>query len=266
MATNPDPGAQDRPDLSLWVDADSGVVPVPPTSDYLTALRKRWWIVAVAALLAVAGALVFSLTAPKKYDATASVLLTDSQATSLFAQTSASRSPDPERDLNTGVELVKSNAVADTVRQRLRLPMSVNKLRSEVGVATDGNSNVVSIKVRDPVPVRAAAIANAFAAEYVAFRRASAHTQYSQAARYVKGQLRAMSRHSRTGSEGRALSGRVNDLELASAVDKGGVQLLDRATVPTSAATPRPVFNAVVALVIGLFAGSLIAILLRRRA
>jgi uncharacterized protein involved in exopolysaccharide biosynthesis len=264
VLTNPAQRSKEQPDLSLWVDPESGFVPVQEASGYLAALRKRWWIVAAAAVVAVTGALAFSLTAEKKYDATASVLLTDSQATSILPQTSGARSPDPERDLNTGVELVTSNAVADTVRRRLRLPMSVEQLRSEVNVEADGNSNVVSIKVRDPAPARAAATANAFAAEYVAFRRNSARRLYSQAADYVKRQLRGIRPRARSRPEGRVLAARVNDLKLASAVDRGGVQVLDRASAPTSAATPRPFFNAAVALVIGLFIGSLLAILLRR--
>jgi polysaccharide biosynthesis transport protein len=266
VLTSPEQRAQWRRDRSSWVDIEPEVVPAQRGSDYLTALRKHWWIVAAVAVFAVVGALAFTLTAVKKYDATATVLLTDSQATSVLPQNSGSRSPDPERDLNTGIQLVTSNAVAHTVQQRLHLPMSVDRLRSEVSVEADGNSNVVSIKVRDPSPTRAAATANAFAAEYVAFRRSSARRLYAQAAHYVKGQLQDLSPRTRARGEGRTLQSRVNDLQLASAVDKGGVEFLDRAAVPTTAASPRPFFNAGVALVIGLLVGWLLAILLRRLA
>jgi succinoglycan biosynthesis transport protein ExoP len=240
------------------------IVPAERGADYLRALRKRWSIVVAVTGIAVAAALGSSLMAQKKYDATANVLLARSQLVSTLFQTGA-QSLDPERDVNTNVEIVTSGTVALRVMTKLRLPMTVPQLLSEVKTATKGNSNVVGITVRDPVPARAALIANAFAAEYVAYENDTARAQFRQGVSSVQRQLDAMSPGDRRSPAGHQLAERLQQYEIAAGVDTAGVRMLDPALVPTSPATPRPKMAAIIALIVGLFFGSLVAIGLARR-
>lgn len=251
-------------DFEFFRAEPHAIVPAERGVDYLHALRKRWWVVVAAALIAVVAALGSSLMAQKKYDATANVLLARSQLVSTLFQTGA-QSLDPERDVNTNIEIVTSGTVAQRVLTKLRLPMTVQQLLSEVKTATKGNSNVLAITARDPLPARATLIANAFAAEYVAYENDTARAQFRQGANSVQRQLDAMSASERRSPAGHQLAERVQQYEIAAGADVAGVRMLDPALDPTSPATPRPKTAAMIALIVGLFFGSLLAIGLARR-
>jgi Mrp family chromosome partitioning ATPase len=235
-------------------------VPGQQVSHYLKALRRRWWFVAAVTATAVGAALAVSLTAQKEYDATAKVLLTNSEPVNTIFLTQQVRSQDPERDVNTDVALVTLDPVARRVQRRLNLPLSTAQLLREVHASTAGTTNVISITARDPSPARAQAIANAFAAEYLAYRRDAAQAQYNQAAAVAAQELAAMTPEQRSSSSGTALATSLQDLQTASKLVTGGVQIAEQATVPTSAATPRTKLAVAVALLLGLTLGAICAI------
>jgi succinoglycan biosynthesis transport protein ExoP len=238
------------------------IVPAQQASRYLKALRRRWWMVAVLTATAVGAALAVSLTSQKEYDATAKVLLSNSEPVNTIFLTQPVRAQDSERDVNTDVALVRLDAVARRVQRRLGLPLSTSQLLDEVRASTAGITNVISITARDLVPARAQAIANAFAAAYVAFRRDNAQAQYEEAAARAARQLAAMTPEQRNSSRGKALANSLQDLQTASKLVTGGVQIAERATLPTHSATPRTKLVFVVALLLGLFVGALGAIAL----
>lgn len=231
-------------------------------SDYLRALRARWQIVALATVVAAGAAFGVSLTSPNQYDATAKILLDTAEPIDALLGQGTARSNDPERDINTGVALIRLDPVAKRVQQELGLALSLRQLLREVKANTQGNSNVVEITVRDPVPERATAIANGFASEYVAFRRSSARGRYNDAARLAQKQLESLTPAKRTTAEGRALQARLEELQIAATLQTGGSQFVQQAAVPTSRATPRPKRSAAVGIFLGLVLGSLFAILL----
>src|SRR6188472_3226725 len=97
--------------------------PVEGMHLYALTLRRRWRMaLAIVALAAVAGFLVASLSA-KSHDATAKVLLGQQRQVDALLGTS-DFSPDPERELNTGIELITLEPIADGVRRSLGLPES----------------------------------------------------------------------------------------------------------------------------------------------
>jgi uncharacterized protein involved in exopolysaccharide biosynthesis len=241
------------------------LVPAQQASHYLRAIRRRWWIVAVVAVLATVGAFAYSAASPKKYDATADVVFGKSNLLSTVFQSSGGQSLDPERDVNTNLQLVTSYPIAQRVLDRLRLPMTMSQLLAEVNVSTLGNSNVLAITARDPLPSRAASIANAFAGQYIEYDGETTRAQYGRGAQTLKRQLDSMTPANRSSEPGRALADRVQQMEIAAAVSSSSVRLLNPATRPTSAAVPRPKTNVAIALIVGLFLGSLLAIGLARR-
>jgi tyrosine-protein kinase len=234
------------------------VTPVERVFDYAGALRRYWRIVALTAVLATGAALFLSLTSAKLYDATAKVLVSNSEPIDVVSH-SNSRSADPERDLNTGIALVKLNDIAQAAVEKLGRPVSGQQLLSEVKVGPEGNSSVIGIKVRDPSASRAARLANAFAEQYLIFRRDAARGPYVHAADSARGRLEALGPDARKGAEGQALLDRINELTVASTVQTGGVQLVNRATPSASPATPHTRLNVAAGLLAGLFLGSVLA-------
>ncbi len=221
-------------------------------------LRRRWRIVVMVVLLTTAAALASSLTSTKQYEGTAKLLLrADEPIEALVGRAPGGGSTaDPERETNTKVALIKLETVADRVVDRLGLGISAQALLSQVSTEVEGTSDIVAITVRDPDPRRAARIADGFAEEYVAFRRESAQRSIDEAVTLARARLNSLTPDARASAEGRQLEARQRELEIASSLQTGGAEVVRRAAVPTSAASPRPKL----ALVLGLLGGLLLGI------
>jgi uncharacterized protein involved in exopolysaccharide biosynthesis len=238
------------------------IVPAERASVYLASLRRRWWLVLAVVILAAVAGFVVASRQQKRYDASAKVLLTTAEPVNLLLHSTAGASSDPERDLNTQVELVKLDSIAQHVRAELGLPLTSAQLLREIRAAADGNSNLLTITARDAVPARAAAIANAFARQYADFRRRQAQEAYSAAAGQALLELRSLSPAQRDGVPGTALRQQMRELQVAGALQTGGVHLVDAASVSTTPATPRPKLAAAAGGLIGFLVGALAAIAL----
>ena len=236
------------------------IVPAERASVHLLAIRRRWWLVVAGAV--IAGALAFAVSSheQKRYDANAKVLLSNAEPVNLLLHSTAAPSLDPVRDLQTDFALVKLDSVALLVRAQLKLPLTATQLLREVRVAPLGMSNLVVITARDLSPGRAAAIANAFAVRYIHVRRSQAQAGYREAAELAQRQLASLSPAQQQGAQGATLRQQLHQLQAAGALQTGGAQLVDPASVPTSAASPRPKFAAAVGAFTGLLLGALAAI------
>jgi succinoglycan biosynthesis transport protein ExoP len=230
--------------------------------DYLRTLRRRWRLVVGLTVLVTGAALAASLTATKQYDATAKLLLSSEEPINQLIEPSAGSSIDPERDIDTQVALIKLETVAERVRRRLRLSTPASALLRQVTTDTESSSDIVSIRVRDRSPVWAARIANGFAGAYLAFRRSSARANLQEAARLARAQLAALSPEERATEQGSLLAARLRELEIAAALQTGGVEVVRRATVPTAPSRPRPVLSGTLGLLLGLGLGLVGALLL----
>lgn len=230
--------------------------------DYLRVVRRRWWLVALVTALVTGGALAVSLTSTKLYDATAKLLLVqDEPVNRLLNPNAPAQSGDVERSINTKVELIKLDTVANQVRRELRLSESTDDLLSKVTTRVEGTSDIVGVTVRDTNPRRAARIANAFASSYVDFRRRSARRSIENAVELARNQLNSLSAEARQSEQGQRLQARLRELEIAATLQTGGVEIVRRATVPSDAARPRPLLSAALGLVLGLLVAVALALI-----
>ena len=236
------------------------VAPADRASDHLGALARRWWLIVACAILAGAGAYGLSKLQQPRYDATAKVLLTTAEPVNVLSHSTAAPSLDPERQLNTDIELVKLDSVAFNVQRELRVPLTRVQLLDEVRVSAEGLSNLVAITARDASPTRAAAIANAFATRYIDVRQAQARAAYQTAAELAQGRLAQLNAKQLAGRPGAALRLQLHELRTTGELQTGGAQLVDRAQVPTTAASPRPLFSALVGALVGALIGALAAL------
>jgi len=236
------------------------ILPAERASVYVSAIARRWWL--VVALAAVAGivAFTFSSNQPKRYDASARVLLDNAEPVNVLLHAMAPQSFDPERALNTDIALVKLDSVAVRVRKQLKLRLTTAQLLSQVTAAPVGTSNIIAITARDESPKRAANIANAFAVRYVATLRSQAQGSYRSAAQLAKQQLQSLSRVQQRGAQGATLRQQLHQLQVAGALQTGGASLVNAAEVPTKAASPKPEFAVAVGTFLGLVLGALAAI------
>lgn len=231
--------------------------------DYARAIKRRWPFVLMVTLLVVAAALTVSFASEKKYDASAELLFGGQESVqNLVTPDATVDSGDPERELNNNVQLIKLDTVAEAVKRRLRLDVSVEQLLEMVETETSATSDIVTVVVRDTDPRRAAAIANAYVEEYVAFRRRSSRQRYNSAARLADARLAALSPSELQSEEARQLRARKRELEITAALQTGGVEIVRRARAPEAASRPRPKLALAVGLVLGLLLGVALALAL----
>ncbi len=223
--------------------------------EYLRALRERWRFVLLIAAITTVVALAVSLSGEKQYDASAELLLRGQEPINALLQPNAGGSNDPERDLNTEVELIKVGGTAQAALRRLRLDRSTDALLEQVETETSSASNIVTLTVRDTDPVLAARIANAFAEAYVEVRVQSARQRYTQAAELAQQQLLQLTPLERRTSQGLELQARRRELQIAAALQTGGAEIVRRASVPKSASRPRPKLSGAIGLFLGLLLG-----------
>jgi Mrp family chromosome partitioning ATPase len=243
------------------VEAMAARSPAERLREYLRVARRRWVVLAAVTGIVAMVALVISLTGTKKYDATAVLLLREVEPVDSILGNSSSVS-DPERESNTQIGLIKLDAVAEGVKEQLDLEASPNELLEQVTTEFQGNSDLVSVTVRDESPRLAAEIANGFATQYVSFRRETARASLEEAAALARDRLESLSLEESASTEGRQLEARLRELEIASSLQTGGVEVVRRASVPVSPAVPRPLLSTFVGLLVGFGLAVAIVVLL----
>lgn len=139
----------------------------------LAALRRRWWVVAIFVLLALAVALGFSLAQPRSYQATSTLLVQSPRYQWRF---DASFVPlvDSRRDYQREtLAISRSDDIAQQAAQTLQaagLDIAAESVASAVSVrAGDGNTILVTATAGDPD--QAAAMANAWTAALLQLSR-----------------------------------------------------------------------------------------------
>ena len=234
----------------------------PQLSDYLRAVRRRWAIVLVLTIAVTGTAIALSLSATEQYDASAKLLFKPEDQIGRLLDPGGAEAVDPERVLNTGVELVRLDAIATAVRRRLRLDITNEKLLEKLKTDSSSDSDIVTLTVRDPDARRAAQIANAFADEYVAYRQRSARATLERAAEVAETEYQSLTPEDQATAEGEELRSRRRQLRITAALQTGGVDVVRRATPPADPSRPRPKLSAALGLFVGLGLGLLAALVL----
>ena len=226
-------------------------------------LRRRRLIILLCLVLVPAAALALSLTREKEYTAGASLLFRDSQlGQTLFGSSYLAPSSDPTRAAATNLTLVSLDVVGDRTSQALGGRPTPDAIDRKVTVSAEGQSDVVKVTATDPSPAFAARLANTFAEQYIAFRRAADRKSIREAQDLVQQQIAALP----AGATGRAASLRRRGEQLAilAALQTGNAELVQPADPPSSPSSPKPVRNTVAGLLLGVLLGLLLALLAER--
>jgi Mrp family chromosome partitioning ATPase len=149
-------------------------------------LRDQAWIVLICVLVAVGAAAAYESTKETTYEAQSKVLLIqDDPNASLSGQ---GVFLDPVRQRATALELITGPNVADRARRQLKTKKPIGP----VNASASGDSNVVTIVARNDDPRLAARTADAYAKQYVEFRRDAVRARYDQALADVRNRIRRL--------------------------------------------------------------------------
>ena len=219
----------------------------------LDALRRSRRLIIALVVLMTALALGLSLLLPKKYDSTAT-LVYNPTATAL---STVGDSTSQQRQLATISSLITTPSVLSSVAPQLGL--SERDLEKKVAASVDASANLIHVTATASSATKASQIANAVANAFLEQQRKQDLQQLAVARSKILQQLSAVKGSGST-VEQQALQARLSDISVSEASAGQELQLAETARPPSSAASPRPVRNAVLAFFAAIFIGVLVAL------
>lgn len=245
--------------------------------DYLNVMRARKGVIIVATLIVAAVALAVSLIQPSVFESEARVLISERDTgAALLGNLIPELSSQPERALQTQVQLVEVRPVAEATIKKLGIEQSPEELLAQVDVAAVGQTNIVSIKAEAPTPEGAADIANTMAAEYVSASQERKRASIKEAADEVEQRLDQSRRDildlgRRLQSSGRSseldaelqiatgtyttLAEQLEQLRINERLESGAGTVVQPAVPDANPVAPQPLRNTLLGLLVGLVFG-----------
>jgi tyrosine-protein kinase len=256
------------------VDPDARADDQLDVRHYVHVLNRHRWTIVLAVVVTTAIALGLSLIQTKVYTAEARVVLQQDPADSVFNPNTGQRN-DPARVVDTEIQIIESQPVQKMVEKQLgNVP--------DVSASAVGQTDVISVKVTDPDPTRAADAANAYATNYVTYKQQRAVNSLLQAAKEITSQIDQLQAQANDldnqigGSSGAtdlkaqrdsliqqigAFRQQLDQVQVQSRLKEGGAQVVTTAEAPTSPSSPRPKRNTILGIFLGLMVGIALAFL-----
>ena len=222
---------------------------------YLHVIRRSWWVVVLAVLLASLGAAYASHRQEKLFKSSADVFLSNQN---LAASLSNVQLPnvDPTREAATQADLAQTPAVAARAlalaHVRNRTP---EQLLSHSSVSSASDADILTFSVTDRSPGRAERLAQAYATAYTQYRRHLDTAAIARALNPIETRLTQMKASGQQASGAYAsLLDKEQQLSTLELLQGSNAQLV-RAASPAVQTQPRTVRNAAVAAALGLLLG-----------
>jgi len=134
-------------------------------SQYLRVLLRKWWVIALAFVITVASAVIFSEVRPPIYRSTAVLQVIPARYD--YGLTLAA-----EQLLRQFANQIHTTTMAQQVIDELQLDISTDKLLASVTVAPIPEDFLIQIDADRPDPEEARAVASTFGHDFVAFHAA----------------------------------------------------------------------------------------------
>lgn len=230
---------------------------------FLRAVRRRWWVLVVVALVGALAAYAFSNRQQKMYTATSALLFVNPPLSEQLINLPVYSQIDPNRQAATNQALVELPTVSRMVGASLHIPTA--RVQSDVSFGSDAQSDVLPVSVTDPDPVMAAKIANAYVSDYIAFRALATIKDLNTTENQIDAKLAQIPAAQLTSTVAQDLISDRNTLELLKDAQTGDAQVVETATTPTSPSSPNPKRDSLLGLVLGLLVGAALITLLERR-
>jgi polysaccharide biosynthesis transport protein len=121
------------------------------------AIRRRIWVVAICLVAAILGAVALTLSAEKRYAATAALLLRPSSTV------------EPQRSVDTNLQLLSLPAIAHRTAENIP-GLRGGDVTGAIDATQQGDSDIIRLTATTSDPRLAAEIANGYAEEFLVFR------------------------------------------------------------------------------------------------
>jgi Mrp family chromosome partitioning ATPase len=241
--------------------------------DYARVLARRWWLIALVALVAAGSAFAFSYSQTRMYQADARLLYESSISVASPLTGATSDNPTTRQaELSAAVTVLVSPDMQQRGDELLAKelggpPEAGYEVEGEVessGGSSSYTDNVVLVMGRSSDAGVASAAANAYAAAFIEWRVEKERAAINDAVAALKDRMKGYRGAAKQSTEYVILAQRLQDLEIRKATITGNFRLVVPATVPESPYEPRPLRSAILGLAVGLFAGIGLAFLLEQ--
>ena len=238
--------------------------PLSPASDQspgplFAAIRKRFWIVVVCAVVGAIAGFLHARSSPKEYSATSELLFNaNGGVLGLLgvSQANSGQQPDVLQSTNTGLASLPVLHTRTAAALGNRVPPGGFK----ISTAAQGTSNLVNVTASASSPAGAALVANAYVEQFLSYSRQLQRAAVGRAVSALRSEIASLR------SEGATvqlpqLNTTLADLETISATNLLGVSIVQSAAASTSPSEPHTRTEVAEGFVIGLLVGVLVAML-----
>ncbi len=214
-------------------------------------------LVVLVALLVGAAAYVFSQNQPEEYRSQTSFAFGPLLSPE-FQVIGGAGEPDLDDDVRIATEasLINSFDIAEaTARRAPELGMSAGEIAGRVSATPDRGSLVVLLIARASSPRLAERLANAYAGQYIARKRAREKRRAAIAKRALETRLESLPRGDRRGPVGAGIRDQISTLDVLLRVGSGVPQRVEAARASSVPAQPQTQRNVLFGLLFGIAVG-----------
>lgn len=217
-------------------------------------LRDQAWIVILCVLVAILAAAVYESSKKTAYEAQAKVLLLQDDPNATLSGTGFFL--DPVRQRATALDLITGPNVAARAARQLR-----RSHLASVTASASGDSNVVTIFAQSSDPKLSAQTADAYAKQYVEFRRDATRARYDQALNDVQSRIQRLraTASPTSGTQLKQLNAQAQQLSLLASTRLPDATVIQRANGFALPKKPRWSRNLLLAAIGGLLIGLALA-------
>ncbi|PWU51992.1 lipopolysaccharide biosynthesis protein [Micromonospora globispora] len=254
----------------------------PVLMAYLGWLRRRWWILLLAAILGTAGGLAVTQLQHARYTSTTSVLVRPLAT----GGSDNSTNQNAKVNLDTEAQVVRSLVVGERARGLMKSGTSADDLVESVTVTVPPNSQVLQVAYEADSPEEARAGSHSFAQAYLDLRSATAqraleneinglrqqidnvNKQLSAVAARITGTPSNSVQRKRAEADQQVLTNNLSSLNnrlsplLSTSIDPG--EIISDARLPSSPSSPNRTLNLASGMGAGLLLGIVLALVLDR--
>jgi len=238
--------------------------------DYLRVVKDRWWVILACVVVVFVVVLVSSLRTTPMYSASAEITYEQNDLNSIVTGYQIfTYDYDKDRRIETAIAVIGRKAeISEAVQEQLvaaGLPgadRSPQELSGMVSAVSAEGSDFVTISVSSSVADETAAIANAFADQFIQYRKDTRQALVIESRDSLQSQIAAMTETERNSDHGLLLQNRYESLRVAVTLTDSDFKPLSQAVVPGAPFTPQTRRDVILAVVLGLVLGVGLAFLL----
>ncbi|MHB0914085.1 MAG: tyrosine-protein kinase domain-containing protein [Thermoleophilia bacterium] len=161
----------------------------------------------------------------------------------------------PERTMSTAAELVLAPEVVSRVASELREELDGQDPSAMVSVSLVKQTDIFRVTAVNADPELAALVANAFAAEYIEWRREVDQEALREARAPIEAQVQSTPEEQKQTADYQVLTQTLASLKLTESILTNDIEVVKPATVPGAPSSPRPVRTGVIAFFVSFIFG-----------